>query len=133
MGFEQVESGWSLVLQGQACRCLFEEVEDVMVPLGPSGFSSVRYIVSQPFCGSQRGNVLLGRLYCCAEQVGPWLPGCCQLLLAMHDLNSFSSPLPHRQLLKTELGSFFTEYLQVCRPCHGGRFGLTLKGCLYVI
>lgn len=36
VGFEQVENGWSPVLQGQACKCLFEEVEDVMVPLGPS-------------------------------------------------------------------------------------------------
>lgn len=36
VGLEQVESGWSPVLQGQTCRCLFEEVEDVMVPLGPS-------------------------------------------------------------------------------------------------
>lgn len=36
VGFKQVESRWSPVLQDQACRYLFEEVEGVMVPLGPS-------------------------------------------------------------------------------------------------
>jgi hypothetical protein len=42
---------------------------------------------------------------------------------ALHGLSSLPSPLPHRQLLKTELGSFFTEYLQVGGPCWPQRAG----------
>lgn len=67
------------MLRGQACRCQLEEVEDVMVPLGPSGFPSVGWLeeihdeLDAPWV--TEGNVLLGRLCCCAEQVGPWLPG----------------------------------------------------------
>jgi hypothetical protein len=62
----------------QGCRArpvgVYLRKRRCLVALGPSDFSSVRCIVSQPLCGSQRENNLLGHLYCCAEQVGPWLP-----------------------------------------------------------
>lgn len=59
-------------------------------------------------------------------RVAQWWPRCPRP-------RSVSSPLPHRQLLKTELGSFFTEYLQVGSPAGQKRQGRPLLELLLLV